>query len=198
MIKAKTDIDIDTGDRDKLLNLFKHNKASIKDNAVFKKHNTGVYFTDIPINPIEDFSSIDYEEAENRGYIKVDVLNVSLYKDIKNEDHLDRLLGQEPLWELLGHAEFVKDLLHVGEYSQILKQLQPQNIEQLAAVLAIIRPSKRHLIGKSWQDIMKEIWIKPNDGAYYFKKAHAVAYAHAIVVQMNLICEKLGAQKVGS
>ena len=26
---------------------------------------------------------------------------------------------------------------------------------------------------------------------YYFKKAHAVAYAHVIVVQMNLICEKI-------
>ena len=40
MIKAKTDIDIDTGDRDKLLSLFKHNRASMKDNDSFKKHNT--------------------------------------------------------------------------------------------------------------------------------------------------------------
>ena len=38
---------------------------------------------------------------------------------------------------------------------------------------------------------MKEVWVKPSDGSYYFKKAHAVAYAHAIVVQMNLICENL-------
>ena len=30
---------------------------------------------------------------------------------------------------------------------------------------------------------------KPEDGEYYFKKAHAVAYAMAVVVQMNLICE---------
>ena len=88
MIKAKTDIDIDTGDRDKLLCLFKHNRASIKDNNGFKKHNTGVYFTDIPMNPIDNLSAIEYEEAEDRGYIKVDILNVSLYKDIKNEEHL--------------------------------------------------------------------------------------------------------------
>ena len=38
---------------------------------------------------------------------------------------------------------------------------------------------------------MKEVWVKPSDGSYYFKKAHAVAYAHAIVVHMNLICEQL-------
>ena len=92
MIKAKTDIDIDTGDRDKLLSLFKHNRASMKDNDSFKKHNTGVYFTDIPMNPIDNLSSVDYEEAEDRGYIKVDILNVSLYKDIKNEEHLTQLL----------------------------------------------------------------------------------------------------------
>jgi len=35
------------------------------------------------------------------------------------------------------------------------------------------------------------VWKKPSDGSYYFKKAHAVAYAHAIVVQMNLICEQV-------
>ena len=59
--------------------------------------------------------------------------------------------------------------------------------EQLAAVLAIIRPAKRGLMYKNWVDILKDVWIKPTDGSYFFKKSHAVAYAHAIVVQMNLI-----------
>ena len=69
--------------------------------------------------------------------------------------------------------------------------MRPTSIEQLAAVLAMIRPAKRHLIGRTWQDIMTEVWKKPSDGSYYFKKAHAVAYAHAIVVHMNLLCEEL-------
>jgi len=55
----------------------------------------------------------------------------------------------------------------------------------------VIRPAKRHLLGKSWEDILKEVWTKPTTDEYYFKKAHAVAYAMAIVVQMNLICEGL-------
>jgi hypothetical protein len=38
---------------------------------------------------------------------------------------------------------------------------------------------------------MNEVWTKPTGDEYYFKKAHAVAYAHAIVVHMNLICEEL-------
>ena len=113
MIKAKTDIDIDTGDRDKLLCLFKHNRASIKDNNGFKKHNTGVYFTDIPMNPIDNLSAIEYEEAEDRGYIKVDILNVSLYKDIKNEEHLNNLLEknlERNKNKVLGYFDIVEKL----------------------------------------------------------------------------------------
>ncbi len=67
--------------------------------------------------------------------------------------------------------------------------MKPTTIEQLAAVLAIIRPAKRYLLGKSWEKVMKEVWIKPEEG-YYFKKAHSVSYALAIAVQLNLIVEK--------
>jgi DNA polymerase III alpha subunit len=69
--------------------------------------------------------------------------------------------------------------------------MQPTSIEQLAAVLAMIRPAKRHLIGKDWSVVMKEVWTKPETNDYYFKKSHATAYAVAIVVQMNLICESI-------
>ena len=40
---------------------------------------------------------------------------------------------------------------------------------------------------KYWKDILNEVWTKPADGSYFFKKSHAIAYAHAIVVQMNLM-----------
>lgn len=182
------DIDIDVADRIKVLENFDSFNASLDG---LKKHNTGVYFTDIPVNPITNISSIDYKEAEDRGYFKLDILNVSLYKDVQSEEHLNKLLKQEPLWDLLTEPDFSNNLFHVGEHSSVLKQTQPKNIEQLAAVLAMIRPAKRHLINRTWPEIMKEVWIKPSDGAYYFKKAHAVAYAHAVVVQMNLICEGL-------
>jgi hypothetical protein len=69
--------------------------------------------------------------------------------------------------------------------------MRPKTIEQLAAVLAMIRPAKRHLVGETWEKVMKEVWIKPTDNSYYFKKAHAVSYAMAVVVHMNLICEKV-------
>ena len=115
--------------------------------------------------------------------------NVSLYKDVKDEQHLDKLVSQEPLWELLEQEDFSKLLFHVGDHSSILKTMKPKTIEQLAMVLAVIRPAKRYLLKQNWQEIEANVWKKPTDGSYYFKKAHAVAYAHAIVVQMNLICE---------
>jgi DNA polymerase III alpha subunit len=81
----------------------------------------------------------------------------------------------------------VENLFHLNGHFNIVSKLEPRNIEQLAAVLAIIRPAKRQLMYMDWKDIMKEVWTRPTDGSYFFKKSHAIAYAQAIVVQMNLI-----------
>jgi Fe-S cluster assembly iron-binding protein IscA len=184
------DIDIDFADRNNALNKIKHIPAAIVDkDGTFKKHNTGVYCTSIPYNPLTGTASIDYKTAEERGYFKIDFLNVSLYQQVVSEEHLTRLVKTEPLWDLLEQRDFSDLLFHVNGHHSILAQMKPKNILQLAAVLAMIRPAKRYLIGKSWYEVMTEVWIKPESDEYFFKKAHAVAYAHAIVVQMNLICE---------
>ena len=182
------DIDIDFADRDIILDKLNHRIAKLDTG---KKHNTGVYFTEIPHTPVDNLATIDYDEAEERKYFKIDFLNVFIYKQVKDEDHLVKLMSKEPLWDLLTEAEFSNQLFHVGEHSTLLKKLSPKSIQQLAATLAIIRPAKRHLENETWDNIMKQVWVKPKDGSYFFKKAHAVAYAHAIVVHMNLICEQL-------
>jgi len=186
------DIDIDFADRDHALKHIKHIPAAIKDsNGTFKKHNTGVYCTPIPYNPVNNLSNVDYKEAEDRGYFKLDFLNVSIYKDVRDEEHLKTLMETEPLWDLLEQDDFSSLLFHVNGHGSILRQMKPTSILQLAAVLAMIRPAKRYLIGKDWDSVMTEVWTKPEDGEYYFKKAHAVAYAMAVAVQMNLICESI-------
>lgn len=182
------DIDLDFPDRNKILNLVKHVPATIDG---VKKHNTGVYCHKIPVNPLTGLSSINYKDADDRGYMKLDFLNVSIYEGVKDEDHLTRLMNTEPIWELLLEDEFVNKLFHVNGHGSILRQMIPTSIEQLAAVLAIIRPAKRYLIGEDWTKVMAEVWSKPESDEYFFKKAHAVAYAVAIVVQMNLLCENL-------
>ena len=183
------DIDIDFADRTTALNVFKNVTAAISDNGTFKKHNTGIYCTSIPYNPITGISTIEYKQAEERGYFKLDFLNVSVYEGVKDRTHLLKLMETEPLWDLLEQDDFTQLLFHVNGHGSILRQSKPRSIEQLAAVLAMIRPAKRYLIGKDWTTVMTEVWTKPENNEYYFKKAHAIAYAHVVVVQMNLICE---------
>ena len=181
------DVDIDFFDRDGVLKLFKHTPATIEKDDKVEKHKTGVYFHAVPEHPVTGHASIDYKKAEDRGYFKIDMLNVNIYKHVKSEQELVELMIQEPDWDMLKDATVVEQLFHLNGHFKIVSQLEPRTIEQLAAVLAIIRPAKRHLMYKDWTDIMKDVWVRPSDGSYFFKKSHAVAYAQAIVVQMNLI-----------
>ena len=185
------DIDIDFADRDLILEKIQHIKASRQDKNELIPHTTGIYVQPIPYNPVTNLSNIDYKKAEQRGYFKIDFLNVGLYKDIKNEDHLVQLMNTEPIWELLESEEFTNLLFHVNGHVDVLRKMKPQSILELAAVLAMIRPAKKHLIGKDWPTILQEVWLKPDNEEYYFKKSHAIAYATAVVVQMNLICESV-------
>ena len=181
------DVDIDFVDRDNTLKLFKHTPASMIKDGKSEKHKTGVYFHAVPEHPVTGNASLDYKNAEDRGYFKIDCLNVNIYKEVKSEQELVELMIQEPNWEMLKDPKIVENLFHLNGHYNIVSKLQPKTIEQLAAVLAIIRPAKRGLMYKEWEEIIREVWTKPTDGSYFFKKSHAVAYAQAIVVQMNLI-----------
>lgn len=185
------DIDIDFANRSAALEVFEHSVASRIEAGQVKPHNTGIYVTSIPTDVRNNLATIDYKTAEERGYFKIDFLNVGIYEGVKNEEHLKTLMETEPLWDLLEQDDFSNLLFHVNGHGTILREMKPKTVEQLAAVLAMIRPAKRHLIGKPWTAVMAEVWTKPETNEYYFKKAHATAYAMAVVVQMNLICEQI-------
>jgi hypothetical protein len=188
MIKQQGDIDIDFPNRDNALSHLTHYKASIKrDNATYSKHATGVYFTEIP-HDLDGNATIDYKEAEGRGYFKVDFLNVSVYEQVTSEQHLVELMTTVPPWQRLLEPEFCAQLIHIGNYNWMIKNLaEPiDSIPRLAMFLALIRPGKKHLVGKSWKEIAETIWDKTDDG-YSFKKSHSISYATLVVVHMNLI-----------
>jgi hypothetical protein len=185
------DIDIDFVDRDSALDLFRHIRASRVDSGQLVKHNTGVYFHQVPVNAEANVCAVPYDQAETQGYFKIDFLNVGIYKGVRDEAHLVELINQEPLWDLLEDEDFVNLLFHVNGHGSTLRQMKPKSVEQLAAILAMIRPAKRYLLGERWSKVLNEVWQKPENDEYYFKKSHATAYAVAIVVQMNLICESI-------
>jgi DNA polymerase III alpha subunit len=103
-------------------------------------------------------------------------------------------MNVEPLWDLLEQKDFCDLVFHVNGYHDLVSKLKPKTIEELSMFLALIRPGKKHLIqtvqDQGWDSVRDEIWTKTDD-SYSFKKSHAVAYAHAIVVQMNQICESI-------
>src|SRR5210317_1796805 len=113
------DIDIDFADRSIILSKIQHRIAKLNTG---KKHNTGIYVTEVPHNPVDNLSTIEHKTAEERGYFKLDFLNVSIYKDVRDEKHLQELMNKEPMWELLQHDEFVDQLFHLNGHTEILKK----------------------------------------------------------------------------
>lgn len=189
-MRFQSDIDIDFADRSRILDLVKHTPASQLRDGKLVAHNTGVYVTDIPEDPFVNLASLPYEYAESRGYLKLDFLNVNLYQQVQSEQHLTQLMNAQPDWTQFNTDQaFFEQLIHVNNHWNVLKKMpEPvDTIPRLAMLLAVIRPAKRHLIGKAWADVAQEVWTKPEDDGYYFKKSHAVAYAHLVVVNMNLL-----------
>lgn len=189
---ANTDVDIDVADRDVVLASLPHVAACIRREDANRKHNTGVYFQSIPHDPRQGFATLDHKDAEELGYFKIDFLNNSVYEGVKDEAHLDRLLNTPPNWDLLAHDEIIEQLFHIHSYAPLVRKLKPRSIEDLAIVLAVIRPAKAFLQDKNWNVIRSKVWEKPTNGTeYHFKKSHSIAYAAVIVVQLNLIIEQL-------
>ena len=98
-------------------------------------------------------------------------------------------MSKEPDWTKLYEPEFCSKLIHIGNHYDTLLKMGDivDSIPRMAMFLSVIRPAKRHLIGKPWAEIAKTVWDKPTDDSYYFKKSHAVAYANLVIVNMNLL-----------
>jgi len=181
---VSADIDVDFADRNKILDLIRHIPARQQD----RRHNSGVYVTDIPYDPIHECAAIDYEEAEQRGYFKIDFLNMSVYQLIRDTAHYQQMLSIEPPWDRLWQdPDWASQLVHVGNYTDLLKSMRPDSIPRMAAFISIIRPGKAHLQNRPWDEVFASVWDGDDSRGYTFKKSHAVSYAALVSLHMNLI-----------
>lgn len=184
------DIDIDLADREQVLKLIQSIPARQLHQGQIRKHNSGVYVTDIPYDPINQCASITYEEAETRGYFKIDLLNMSVYQLIKSPEHYEEMLKKEPLWERLWtDIEWTKQLAHIGNYAELVVKMKPDSIPRMAAFIAIIRPGKAHLQNKPWNEIFESVWDGDDSKGFIFKKSHSLSYAMLVALHMNLLDE---------
>jgi hypothetical protein len=183
------DIDLDLADRNQLLKLIDVIPARMHmQDEVVRRHNSGVYITDIPYDPVNDCAAIDYETAERLGYFKIDLLNMSVYTLIQDRAHYEQMLASEPPWERLWtDSEWAKQLAHIGNYTKLLKTMKPDSIPRMAAFIAIIRPGKAHLQNLSWEQVFASVWDGDASRGFVFKKSHAISYAVLVALHMNLL-----------
>lgn len=184
------DIDIDIPDRNALLKLIQHVPARLEVNGQIRKHNSGVYVTDIPQDPIHGCAAIDYESAESRGYFKIDLLNMSVYSMLQSPEHYEAMLSKEPPWSRLWTDEpWASQLVHVGNYGDLLRKMKPDSIPRMAAFISVIRPGKAHLQNQPWSDVFASVWDGDDSRGYMFKKSHALGYAQLVALHMNLLSQ---------
>jgi len=182
------DIDIDFADREQVLKLIRHTPARQLHQGTARKHNSGVYVTDIPQDPVLGCAAIDYETAENRGYFKIDFLNMGVYSLIRDPAHYEQMLAADPPWSRLWEdSDWAQQLVHVGNYTGLLQSMRPDSIPRMAAFISIIRPGKAHLQNKPWPDVFRSVWDGDLNRGYVFKKAHALGYAALVALHMNLL-----------
>jgi len=192
------DIDIDLRDDFEPTRIFPTAiPASMVKKQQLVRHNCGVYFQSIPVDPVTGIAAIPYEEAEVLDYFKIDFLHLSLLDNFESKDEIRRLIDVEPNWDLLLDEEHYPTLFQISKQYLLISQVVPRSVPQLADCIALIRPSKKHLINQyvrstaSGRVAMRdELYRKPHGDQQWFKKGHAIAYALTIVLQLHIIERK--------
>jgi len=181
------DIDIDVPDRTAILQLIQHTAAMQLHQGQPRRHNSGIYITQIPQDIVNGCAAIDYEAAETRGYFKIDLLNMGVYNLIKSPEHYAEVLAVEPPWSRLWEdSAWASQLVHVGNYTALLASMKPDSIPRMAAFISVIRPGKAHLQNRPWTEVFESVWDGDESRGYMFKKSHAISYAALVALHMNL------------
>lgn len=182
------DIDIDISPSFKPEKLFNIRHAAIVEKNELQKHLVGVYFQNIPLDPITNLAAIPYKEAQDHGYFKFDLLNLSILENFGSKEEIRKLLKKEPDWSLLEDPDVVAKLFHLSKHFDTVYKIKPKSVSELADCLAIIRPNKTKLVDKYCKNkkaVQKELYTKRD--ASDLRKSHAIPYALLIVLQLHLI-----------
>jgi DNA polymerase III alpha subunit len=75
----------------------------------------------------------------------------------------------------------------VGNYVDLLREMQPDSIPRMAAFISIIRPGKAHLQRRPWAEVFASVWDGDASRGFVFKKSHAISYAMLVKLHMNIL-----------
>lgn len=204
------DVDLDVADRDAAIKLFPEAIVASQLSSDKKRlvpHNTGVHFQNLITDPINGLATFPYDLAEDRGYYKIDFIPFHVYEHVTSDAHLRKLVQHAESdkfnWDWFAEERFFNNedsklrVTHIGNYYELCQQYPPTKVVDVATLIALIRPRKKYLIGEPWEVIQEKIWKKlPEEesdkpGNYFFKKSHAIGYALAVCVHMQLLEDKV-------
>lgn len=165
-------------------------RASMVREGDLVPHPCGAYLQHVPVDPLTGLAAVPYEEAEALGCFKIDFLHLHVYDEFVDRADLKALLDIDPDWTLLQIPSVVANLFQLGKHLDVLQAVKPKSVIELADCLALIRPQKKYLLKYYLKDRLKArpmLYQKEQgEGGYGFKKAHAVAYAYVVILQLHL------------
>lgn len=183
------DIDIDTKPSFSVTRVFSScTPATLANNGVLTKHPVGAYFQRVKTNP-NGTAALPYNVAHAFGLFKVDFLHLSLLEHFHTKDEIRRLSTTEPNWSLLEDEEIVSTLFQLHSHYDVVEFIKPRSVQELADCIALIRPGKRQLVDQYHSDkraTREELYRTPLPKGC-FKKAHAIAYAVNVILQLHVI-----------
>lgn len=183
------DIDIDFKTDFSPKSILNWTRASLIRNGELGPHQCGYYPQNIPVDALTGLAAIPFDHAEEFGFTKIDFLHLSVLNHFQSREEIEQLVEIEPNWNLLLIPSEQKKLFQLSKHGEILNDIKPKSIEELADVLALIRPGKKNLVKlyRVKKDSIRKMLYAKDDEGYSFKKSHAIAYAMVIVLQLHLI-----------
>lgn len=188
------DIDLDFPTTFTPEQLFDVTRASMIIDGNIRPHPCGVYFQNMPKDPVSKLAAIPHKQAGKYGYTKIDFLHLSVLDIFDNKEQVRTLINTEPNWGLLLRSDVVCKLFQLSNNIELVRQIQPSSIMQIADCISLIRPGKIGLLDQYIEDPIntrKKLYKIDGKDVYSYKKGHAIAYAMVVVLQLHLIEAKI-------
>lgn len=149
----------------------------------------------MPQDPMTGLAAIPYTAAFDYGYIKVDLLHLTILDSFSSKAEVRKLMNTEPDWNLLDREDIVSELFQLSKHFDLINRIRPRNVDELADTIALIRPGKRYLLDEYLvsRATAREFLYKPplDKNVNWFKKSHAIAYAFNVILQLHKIKERI-------
>lgn len=194
-MRSEFDIDIDVkSDTDKR----RYGTQAMVYNEKTKKvlpHPAGFYLEPVPIDDYTGNCAFDYKYGSEYGFFKVDLLTNTVYNGYNSKEEVLAALEWDVDWEQFDDERIVESLPHLSKHFDIVNKVKPNSIEDLADILALIRPGKRDQLDdyiKNKEKTRKTLYRRARNDMNYFKKSHAISYATMIIVALYKIVNPSG------